>query len=497
VNRTGVAKKPSCAWIPTIAVLSVAVLVSGACAPGTSGPAPATTPSATVSATPQGPTPDLDGLSKLDHLVFIVMENRSFDSYFGTYPGADGIPQDVCVPDPGFDGRCQRPYHDTGIRDGGGPHSYDAAVTDIHGGKMDGFLQAAKEQPYTDCAAEGTAKACEGHVGPTGQLDVMGHHDRNEIPLYWQLADWGVLQDRMFAPTDSWTLPAHLFLMSAWSAVCSDHNDPMSCDSAIGRPGSPRLELPQYRGDTPYAWTDITYLLDEQGVSWGYYVSPDGTCYLLSCDSLGSGHMTTGYQNPMPGFLTVKEHGTSSNIQPYTKYERAAHSGDLPSVSWVIPGIDESDHPGHGTVVDGQRFVAQMVNAATQGPDWGSTAIFVVWDDWGGFYDHVAPPRIDLNGYGIRVPGLMVSPYAREGYIDTQILSFDAYLKLIEDRFLGGSRLDPKTDGRPDPRPTVREEVGQLGNLLSEFDFNQAPRQLPVLQPPGESRGSRQPPTSP
>ena len=91
------------------------------------------------------------------------------------------------------------------------------------------------------------------------------------------------------------------------------------------------------------------------------------------------------------------------------------------------------------------------------GPEWKSTAIFVAWDDWGGFYDHVPPPTVDQNGYGLRVPGLVISPYAKRGYIDHQTLSFDAYAKFIEDDFLDGQRLDPKTDGRPDPRPDVRE----------------------------------------
>jgi hypothetical protein len=111
-----------------------------------------------------------------------------------------------------------------------------------------------------------------------------------------------------------------------------------------------------------------------------------------------------------------------------------------------------------------------------QGPDWNSTVIFLSWDDWGGFYDHVVPPHVDQNGYGLRVPGLVISPYARQGFIDHQILSHDAYVKFIEDIFLNGQRLDPSTDGRPDPRPTVRENVPQLGNLVLGFDFNQAPR---------------------
>ena len=116
------------------------------------------------------------------------------------------------------------------------------------------------------------------------------------------------------------------------------------------------------------------------------------------------------------------------------------------------------------------------------GADWSSTAIFLAWDDWGGFYDHVVPPTVDGQGYGLRVPGLVISPYARRGYIDHQTLSFDAYLKFIEDDFLGGQRLN-QTDGRPDPRPTVRENVPILGDLRSDFDFNQAPRNPLLLDP--------------
>jgi phospholipase C len=112
---------------------------------------------------------------------------------------------------------------------------------------------------------------------------------------------------------------------------------------------------------------------------------------------------------------------------------------------------------------------------------WSSTAIFLTWDDWGGFYDHVRPPAVDSNGYGFRVPGIVISPYARRGYIDHQQLSFDAFAKFIEDDFLGSQRLDPRTDGRPDSRPTVRDAVKGLGNLMHDFNFNQRPRRPLIL----------------
>jgi phospholipase C len=118
------------------------------------------------------------------------------------------------------------------------------------------------------------------------------------------------------------------------------------------------------------------------------------------------------------------------------------------------------------------------VNSVMRSDYWETSAIFLTWDDWGGFYDHERPPRVDENGYGLRVPGILISPWARQG-ISSQTLTFDAYLKLIEDLYMGGERLDPKTLQRPDSRPTVREDVGILGDLRKSFDFHQDP--LPPL----------------
>ena len=154
----------------------------------------------------------------------------------------------------------------------------------------------------------------------------------------------------------------------------------------------------------------------------------------------------------------MRENWQLGNITPLGNFFKAARKGKLPAVSWVVPTQKVSEHPP-GLVSAGQAYVTTLVNAIMRSPNWSSTAIFLTWDDWGGFYDHVLPPTVDEESYGLRVPALVISPYAKRGYIDHQMLSFDAYLKFIEDDFLDGERLDPKTDGRPDPRPYVREDV--------------------------------------
>jgi phospholipase C len=150
-------------------------------------------------------------------------------------------------------------------------------------------------------------------------------------------------------------------------------------------------------------------------------------------------------------------------------------------VSWIDPNGKVSEHPP-ALISAGQSYVTGLINAIMRSPDWNSTAIFLSWDDWGGFYDHVKPPKVDVNGYGLRVPGILISPYARRGYIDHRTLSFDAFVKFVEDDFLGGERLNPATDGRPDPRPDVREDAPQLADIANEFDFSQPPR-APVILP--------------
>ncbi len=420
------------------------------------------------------------GIHKIRHVVIIMQENRSFDSYFGTYPGADGIPMKdgvptVCSPDPATH-VCVKPYHDTADRNAGGPHDTSDAVRDIAGGKMNGFERQARLGRFLACHSTDNPGCSLTPAKP----DVMGYHDWHEIPNYWNYARHFVLQDHMFESVNAWSLPAHLSLVSAWSARCSKHGDPLSCKPALTAPYGAK------GGGKPvdFPWTDLTYLLHRYHVSWRYYVAngsqPDCPHNEMFCPHVHQGAQTPGIWNPLPRFDTVRQDHQLHDIAPLGSFFHAAHKGTLAAVTWLTPSQAVSEHPP-GLVSEGQTFVTHLIDAIMRGPDWRSTAIFLAWDDWGGFYDHVRPPRVDGEGYGLRVPGLVISPYARTGYVDHQVLSFDAYLKFIEDDFLHGQRIDPNTDGRPDSRRVVRENAKILGNLVRDFNFGQKPRAPLVL----------------
>jgi phospholipase C len=425
----------------------------------------------------------VSGLHKIKHVVVIMQENRSFDTYFGTYPHANGIPPGVCVPDPQHGG-CVKPFHDLQDKNYGGPHSQNNATADIDGGKMDGFVGQAENgsQCQTDPNNPNCSPCSQGQTGAC--IDVMGYHDSGEIPNYWSYARHFVLQDRMFEPNASWSLPEHLFQVSEWSAKCTDPTNAFSCTNALQNP-NPVNKLGPLNQNPLYAWTDMTYLLHKHKVNWAYYVfkgtEPDcENDAAMTCAPVQQGPKTPGIWNPLPHFTTVHEDNQLGNVQTLSNFFTAARQGHLPAVSWIDPNGKVSEHPA-ALVSAGQTYVTGLINAIMNSPQWKSTAIFLSWDDWGGFYDHVVPTAVDQNGYGLRVPGIVISPYARRGFIDHQTLSHDAYNKFIEDAFLNGQRLDPATDGRPDPRPDVRETKPQLGDLLADFNFNQRPRKPLVL----------------
>jgi phospholipase C len=483
-----------------VALASAGVLTAGLLAACSSGPGgrldPVTGQPVRVTGGPSGTYVVPAGIHKIKHVIVVMQENRSFDSYFGTYPGADGIPRKngvptVCVPNPGHG--CVRPYRDKADVNGGGPHGEVNAVADVNGGKMNGFIKQ-RDLVKATCTNPNDP-VCR--IGSTP--DVMGYHTGREIPNYWAYARNFVLADHMFEPVSSWSLPDHLYMVSAWSAKCKNRS-PMSCENNIIGPygvtqfdHAVNKELATGQTSIDLAWTDITWLLYARHVSWAYYVQsgtqPDcANDSALTCRPILQNSSTPGIWNPLPLFGDVRADHQLHNIQGLQSYYAAARAGTLPAVSWITPDGADSEHPP-ASVHQGQAYVTSIVNAAMRSPDWTSTAIFLSWDDWGGFYDHVVPPMADQNGYGLRVPSILISPYARKGYIDHQTLSSDAYLKFIEDDFLGGARLNPATDGRPDRRPDVRENLPILGNITAEFNFSQPPRPplLLATNPPTDS----------
>ncbi len=409
-------------WVTVGLVVALAIAVFALTAGGGGG-SPAPAPAAAVARTTptcsgsSGCPVVLRGIHKIKHIVVIMQENRSFDSYFGTYPGADGIPMKngvptVCSTDPKT-GQCVKPYHDTSYTNLGGPHEAAAATADINGGQMNGFIKQA----------ESGANVCLNPNAPGCQViehpqNVMGYHTARELPNYWAYAKHFTLNDHMFEPNASWSLPQHLYMVSEWSARCAT-SSAMSCKSNIEAPQFP----PDFNNPThtppDYAWTDLTWLLHKQSVSWRYYVmtgtEPD--CENASqsvCNPVRQSATTPGIWNPLPYFQTVKADHQLGNVTSLSQFYRDAHRGTLPAVSWITPSQDVSEHPP-GSVYSGQTYTTRLINTVMHSKDWSSTAIFLTWDDWGGFYDHVKPPTVDAYGYGLRVPFITISPYSRRG----------------------------------------------------------------------------------
>ena len=379
------------------------------------------------------------GLNKIEHFIFIMQENRSFDNYFGTYPGADGLPGGVSFVDP-TDGTTVTPFHDTKGVNRGGPHGWDNAQADIDGGKMDGFLQQAYNVQ-------------DGNNGPAmNPKDVMGWHDWHEIPNYWDYAGLFVLQDHMFESVASYSLPAHLYMLAGQSG---------------GYVGSKDQAMP-----STYNFPEITELLTSGKIDWKYYVTSgkqpdteDGHVVGSNSDQEQSPDNYTLW-NPLPAFPAVQDNPDQrSRLVDTAQFYDDAQNGTLPQVSWVIPSGAVSEHPPAG-IREGMAYVTGLVNSVMQGPEWNTSAIFISWDDWGGFYDHVAPPQIDEYGLGIRVPGLVISPYAKQGYIDHATYSFESWLRIVEERF----GVTPMTS-----RDTTASD------MIDAFNFDQDPRPPVIL----------------
>jgi phospholipase C len=439
--------------------------------------------------------------ANITHVIVIMQENRSFDDYFGTYPGAEGIPPSVCVPlDPANPSAgCVKPFHNQLDITIGGPHAAVDGVADLNNGVtkalMNGFVQ--RQIGAGKVCADPQPEACVQAALGLAHNDVMGYFTSDEIPNYWSYAENFVLQDHLFEGIRGWSDPSHLDLTSEWSAVCTNELLASTCTTTL----APHVATSK----TTYPWVNLFQLIDLFGVSWKYYVSagqePDCEDDAMSCAPPPQHAVTPSVFNPVGYFASVKSEGPSylSEHNPdVSQFFTDIQAGTLPAVSWIVPSASQSEHPPNSETL-GMEYVTTLVNAVMQSPYWQNTAIFIAWDDWGGFYDHVDPPNVDRNdsvtpiqGFGLRVPGLMISAYANPGMIDHSVLSLDSYATFIENLFLYSTRLNPAALGNPDSRPDIRDSLttvtflngaaAPIGDLLDEFDFTQTPR-APLILP--------------
>lgn len=416
---------------------------------------------------------------KITHVIVIMQENRSFDNYFGTYPGSDNLERVGLINE--------------------NPARFKLNTT-VKGEPVYGHENsyAETELATSNIESERNIIKADGYIAANpgkNMAQCFAYHDGTQIPNYWTMANQFVLQDRMFQAAKCYSLPSHLYMVSGWSADCSGS----PCVTEIGdiaNGGIPNGETVQFNpmpvtgryGDPEryqqrYRWSNMADLFDSKSVEWGYYLGENFNTTCTSCDAFcfdGNDPVWT-YFNALKWFQGIDKNKSqrkvwSSDANDGTTFMRGLRNNTLPAVSWIVPGFLASEHSGsiNGTssnLKTGHNYVTSIIKLIMQYPDiWEHCAIFISWDDWGGKYDHVVPPTVDNYGYGPRVPGLMISPYAKQGMVDHQTLSHDAYLKFIEDLFCNGERLGG------DGRPTIREDSPFLGDLLFEFDFNQSPR---------------------
>jgi phospholipase C len=278
-------------------------------------------------------------------------------------------------------------------------------------------------------------------------------------------------------------------LTSEWAATCTNSTDAMSCNSDT----SP--VYPQ-KGTITLPWANLFQLLDVHKVSWKTYIGagiePDCADGDMVCPARPQAASTASIWNVAPLYAWVQAAGATylaNHVQPATRFLSDLQANTLPQVSWIVPTAANSEHPP-ASITLGMEYVTALVNGVMQSRAAAETVIFIAWDDWGGFYDHLPPPNVDTNqtaypiqGYGLRVPGIMISLHAKKGYIDHSVLSFDSYARFFEDLFANSARLDPAALGNPDNRPDIRDEINsvtfvggatqRVGDLLDEFDFSQ------------------------
>lgn len=377
------------------------------------------------------------GMSKIEHVIWIIQENRTFDNYFGAFPGADGIPPSTCLPKLPGSKDCVAPFHLAEPMPACDlSHDPEIARAAYDAGRMDGFVWA-----------EGTPYA-------------MGYLDERDIPNYWAYAKRFTLADRFFSSLMGPSLPNHTYTVAAQSG------------GLLVNVGS--VEQLENVMDDPdgFSFASMVDLFAKTGVTWKYYIET------LSPPAGADNRNNLRYPNPkkmslwnpLPGFAKVrKDPELMAHLVSLDEYSRDLASGTLPQVSWIIPDFQDSEHPPE-PVGQGMWYVTRLVNALMRSAYWKNSVVFLTWDDYGGFYDHVPPPQLDAFGYGPRVPLLIISPYAKPNYVTHETGDFSSMLAFIEERF-GLGHL------------TARDHYAR--DLRDAFDFNQAPNApLVIPEPP-------------
>ena len=396
-------------------------------------------PGTEAASNPSSPSSPSHRMDKIEHVVWIIQENHSYDNYFGTFPNADGIPPSTCLPVLPGSKRCVKPFH----MPPGQPlldleHSWETAHAAYDHGTMEGFVWA-EGSPYT-----------------------MGYYDERDIPNYWEYARRFTLCDRFFSSEMTGSSPNHVFTVAAQS-------------NEINNIGS--LEQLEADLDDPegFPFASVVKHFASQNISWKYYVETQPKVPGWEETNASLARLAfpdpKGFTlwNPMPGFKAIREdQSRMDRLVSLDEYFEDLQKGTLPQVAWITPDFQDSEHPPE-PLDQGMWYVTKVVNALMQSAYWNKTAIFLTWDDYGGFYDHVPPPEIDAYGYGPRVPMLVISPYAKANYVSHYTYDFTSVLRFLEERW----SLPPLT---------ARDH--RANNMLDCFDFNQAPLSSYVIPIP-------------
>jgi phospholipase C len=416
---------------------------SGGGPPIVGSPTPIPTPTATATATS---TPGGGSKGKIKHVIIIIQENRSFDNLFYGYPGAD---------------TAKSGYNSHGVQIQLKPVSLATQyVIDHSATAMFAACNGSATKPGTDCQMNGFDRE-QSIGGPVNPQYVFVPH--SESAPYFSMANQYVLADRMFQSHLDESYVAHQYLIAAQAqSAVGLPNSTWGCDDTSSTVQTITKERTFGKFEqTCFDYTTLGDELDAAGLPWRFYTST------LNND----GGEWSGYQAVR--HIRFGPDWASDVLTPQTRFLTDVSSGQLAAVTWITPICHNSDHVNCGGGF-GPSWVTSLVNAVGESKFWSSTAIFVTWDDWGGLYDHVPPPYLDYDGLGFRVPLLMISPYAKKGYVSHTQYEFGSILRFAEDQFHLG-RLAASDSRAASP-------------AADSFDFHQSPRPFTPIQAPLNSR---------